>query len=107
MTFTINGIEWSVKFVHPMSKELLRSDLSRTVGVTDFPKRTVFLSNLLRGEFLRRVVAHELCHCYCFSNNCYIDIEEEERLANWVSLYAEDLVDTLRYIMPMLKYAVA
>lgn len=105
--FTINGITWDIVFVEPYSDDLRRSDGSLTCGVTDFPKRTVFLSNLLRGEFLRRVVAHELCHCYCFSNNCYMDIEEEERLASWVSLYAEDLVDTLRYIMPMLKYAVA
>lgn len=105
--FTINGITWEIEFVEPYSEELLRSDKSRTVGVTDFNKRTVFLSNLLSGRFLRRVVAHELCHCYCFSNNCYMDIEEEEWLADWVSLYAEDLVDTLRYIMPMIQYAVA
>lgn len=105
--FTINGIEWEIVFVEPYSEELLRSDKSRTVGVTDFNKRTVFLSNLLRGRFLRRVIAHELCHCYCFSNNCYMEIEEEERLADWVSLYAEDLVDTLLYIMPMIQYAVA
>ena len=39
--------------------------------------------------------------------NEYMPLEEEERLADWVSLYAEDLVDTLRYIMPMIQYAVA
>lgn len=105
--FTINGITWKIVFVEPGNDELRRSDSSLTCGVTDFNKRTVFLSNLLRGRFLKRVVAHELCHCYCFSNNCYMEIEEEERLADWVSLYAEDLVDTLRYIMPMIQHAVA
>lgn len=105
--FTINGITWKIVFVEPGSDELRRSDGSLTCGVTDFNKRTVFLSNLLRGAFLRKVTAHELCHCYCMSFNEYMPIEEEERLADWVSLYAEDLVDTLRYIMPMIQYAVA
>lgn len=107
MTFTINGIQWRVLFVEPYSDDLRRSDGTLTCGVTDGNTHEIYLSNLLRGTFLRKVVAHELCHCYCMSFNEYMPLEEEERLANWVSLYAEDLVGTLRYIMPMIKYAVA
>ena len=105
MTFTINGIEWNIRFVHPMSKDLLRSDFSRTVGVTDFPKRTVFLSNMLHGAFLRKVIAHELVHCFMMSYSIHIPIEEEEFIADWVSLYGTDLVYLLDDLMQTLKKA--
>ena len=57
--FTINGIKWNIVFVPPNSKELLRSDKTRTVGVTDWNKRTVFLSDRLKGGFLRKVANYE------------------------------------------------
>lgn len=107
MTFEVNGIQWRIVFVEPNSDMLLRSDFSRTVGVTDGNTHEVYLSNLLRGAFLRKVCAHELCHVYCMAFDEYMPIEEEENLADWVSKYAEDLVDTLRYIMPIIQYAVA
>lgn len=108
MYFTINGIEWNVVFVHPMSKELLRSDKSRTVGVTDWGKRTVFLSDMLYGAFLRKVIAHELVHCFMMSYSIHIPIEEEEFIADWVSLYGTDLIMILDDIMAiMVKRGVA
>lgn len=105
MYFTINGIEWNIRFVHPMSKELLRSDKSRTVGVTDFPKRTVFLSDMLCGAFLRKVIAHELVHCFMMSYSIHIPIEEEEFIADWVATYGTDLIYLLDDLMQTLKKA--
>lgn len=105
--FTINGIPWRIVFVEPNSDMLLRSDFTRTVGVTDANTHEIYLSNLLYGAFLRKVCAHELCHAYCMVYGEYMPLEEEENLADWISKYAEDLVDTLRYIMPMIQYAVA
>ena len=105
MYFTINGIEWNVVFVHPMSKELLRSDKSRTVGVTDWGKRTVFLSDMLYGAFLRKVIAHELVHCFMMSYSIHIPIEEEEFIADWVATYGTDLIYLLDDLMQTLKKA--
>lgn len=105
--FVINNISWKIKFVEPYSEDLLRSDGSRTVGVTDFNVRTVYLSNLLRGPFLRKVVAHEICHCFCFSYDLNFEIEEEERLADFVATYGEELIYLLDDIMRIIKYSVA
>jgi hypothetical protein len=105
--FTINGIAWNIKFVEPYSDYLRRSDGSLTVGVTDFPKRTVYLSELLKGAFLRRVMAHELTHCFCFSYNIVLDIDEEERMADFIATYGEELIYLLDDIMSNIKYAVA
>lgn len=105
--FTINGITWHIKFVRPYSDNLRRSDGSITVGVTDFPKRTVYLSELLKGAFLRKVVAHELTHCFCFSYDIVLDIDEEERMADFIATYGEELIFLLDDVMRSIKYAVA
>lgn len=97
--FSINGIEWNIVFVNPNSVDLMRSDNSITVGMTDWNNRCVYLSNRLRGGFLRKVLAHELCHCFCFSYDIVMPIQEEERLADWISLYGTDLIYLLDDLM--------
>jgi hypothetical protein len=105
--FIINSITWNIKFVEPYSDYLRRSDGSLTVGVTDFPKRTVYLSELLKGAFLRKVMAHELTHCFCFSYDIVLDIDEEERMADFIATYGEELIYLLDDIVSNIKYAVA
>ena len=105
--FIINGIQWNIVFVEQYDYNLRRSDGSITVGVTDFPQRTVFLSNLLKGAFLRKVMAHELCHCFCFSYDLTFDIEEEERMADFMATYGEELIFLLDDVMRNIRYAVA
>lgn len=97
--FEINGIHWDIVWVNPNSDNLRRSDGSITVAVTDWNDKSVYMSNKLRSGFLRRVMAHELVHCFCFSRNIYMPIQEEERLADWVSLHGSDLVYLLDDLM--------
>ena len=97
--FTINGIDWEIIYVNPFSDDLRRSDGSLTVGVTDMLKRSVFLSNRLRGAFLRKVLAHELVHCFMFSYSIHIPIENEEFMADWIATYGTDLIYLLDDIM--------
>lgn len=93
--FYINGIRWNIKYVDNNSSMLLRSDGSRTVGMTDWNTCTVYLAKGLRGRFLERVLCHELCHCICFSYNIKMDIEQEEFLADWISLYGREVIELL------------
>lgn len=97
--FEINGIVWEIIYVNPFSNDLRRSDGTLTVGVTDMPKRVVFLSNRLKGAFLRKVLAHELVHCFMFSYDIHIPIEEEEFIADWVATYGTDLIYLLDDLM--------
>ena len=103
--FTINGYQWEVVFCNPNSDNLRRSDGSRTVGMTDWGDRFVYLSDMLRGGFLRKVLAHELVHCFCFSYNISMSIDEEEFMADWVATYGTDLVYLLDDLMQTLKKA--
>ena len=97
--FQINGIQWTISRVPSGSTFLMRSDGSETVGVTDWNNRTIYLNKRLKGEFLRKVLAHELCHVFCFSYSIHMPIEQEEYMADWISLYGTDLVYLLDNLM--------
>lgn len=97
--FVINGIEWDMIFVNPNSDKLRRSDDSMTHAVTDWNDRAVYVSTLPSGAFLRKIVCHELCHCFCFSFDIHMPIEQEEYLADWISRYGEDLIYLLDDLM--------
>ena len=101
--FVMNGYQWDVVFVRSNSPELRRSDGSITVGMTDWNKRAVFLSDALRGAFLRKVFIHEVCHVACFSYGISIDIEREEFLCDFIATYGDEIFDIVDNLFEVLK----
>lgn len=101
--FTMNGYQWDVVFVRSNSPELQRSDGSITVGMTDWNKRTVFLSNALRGAFLRKVFIHEVCHVACFSYGISIDIDQEEFLCDFIATYGDEIFGVVDNLFAVLR----
>lgn len=107
MVFEINNRIWRIVFTAPNSPKLRRSDNSLTVGVTDGNDGCIYLSDALRGAFLRKVVCHELVHCFCFSFDISIPIAQEEFLADWISRYGEDLIYLLDDLMQSISRRIA
>lgn len=95
MVFEINNRIWRIVFTAPNSPKLRRSDFTLTVGVTDGNDGCIYLSDALRGEFLRKVLCHELVHCFMFSYSIHISIQEEEYIADWVATYGTELITLL------------
>lgn len=97
--FTMNGIYWKVISVHPMSNQLVDRTGTRTVAVTDWLSKTIYVSCNISGEFKKRVIAHEMGHAVCFSYNLLSEIHEccypskriqmEEFICNFVADYGE------------------
>lgn len=99
MTFTVNDTVWQLRFVNPRDKNLRRKSGSFTIGMTDNNQKTVFIADNLSDYMTDKCLAHELCHVFCFSYNVYMNIQEEENLADWVSRYGRDLITILDDIM--------
>ena len=99
MKIIVNSIIWSIIFVPSNSKELLRSDGILTLGVTDRNVNCVFLSNQLHGELLYKVLCHELCHVYIFSYGIYFLMEEEERLAEFISMFGKNIINDTNILL--------
>lgn len=99
LKMVINGIHWKIAFVNGNDDVFRRSDGTCTVGVTDNGLKTVFLNDRLRGAFLRKVLCHEIVHCFCFSYDISLPIEVEETVADFVATYGTDIVDLTNRIM--------
>ena len=124
--FYMNGLRWRVRFTYPTDPVLVDRTGTLTVAVTDPDTMTIYLSNKLRGEFLTRVVLHELSHAMMYSYH-YLDeihryckkrywIEMEELIANLIAdrayeifQRAYDIVgdDAIRFVPYMLEQFVA
>lgn len=95
--FTMNGYFWRVYFVPPNSPMLVDRTGSLTLATTDPSSRTVYLSDELSGDMLRRVFIHELGHCAMFSFDLTRELhkmvtpkywlEAEEWICNFVADY--------------------
>lgn len=101
--FKVNNSEWKILFIEPQTEVLRRSDGSYTPGVTDNNLKTIFLSDRLSGYMLDKVLCHELCHVYAFENNCNFDIQTEEIIADFMSLFGRDIIYMLDDLMLILK----
>lgn len=102
MELTVNGINWKIKFVDSLDHNLLNNHGIYTFGVTDNNVKTVFLSDKISGELLYKVLCHELCHVYCFSYGIYITIQEEERMAQFISEYGKSIISDTDYLLRLL-----
>ena len=124
--FYMNGLHWNVRWTKSTDPILVDRTGSLTVAVTDPDSMTIYLSNKLRGEFLTRVVLHELSHAMMYSYH-YLDeihryckkrywIEMEELIANLIAdrayeifQRAYDIVgdDAIRFVPYGLERSVA
>lgn len=69
----INGEIWGLAFVSPFDSILQRLDGTYTIGVCDNDTKTIYISNVLEGQLLKKVLCHELTHCAMFSYHIYLD----------------------------------
>lgn len=73
--------------------EIFRMDNGEfTIGVCDDNTKTIYISNLLKGEKLKQVLCHEIVHAAMFSYNVELEYEQEELLANLIAIYGKEIV---------------
>jgi hypothetical protein len=103
MKFNVNSNIWEVKFVKPNSIDLMRSDGSITFGMTDNNVKTVYINNRLNDYMTDKVLCHELTHVFAFEFDYYMDIDTEEIVADFMSLYGRNIVYLLDDLIKILK----
>ena len=101
--FFINGIEWNLKFVPSNSEFLMRSDGSRTIGMTDNLTHIIHIDETLHGRLLRKVLCHELTHAAIFSYGVELDLMQEELLADLIATYGQEIIEITNKIFKKLK----
>ena len=105
MEIVVNNIRWKIIFVNPYNSNLITNNGVYTLGMTDNNLKCVFINNTLKGNKLYNVLCHELCHVYIFSYDIYMDVEDEEHLAQFISDYGKFIIsDTNELLYHMLNY---
>lgn len=103
MFINVNDILWHIQFKKPTSGELRRSDGTISLGVTDNITKTVTIADNVSDYMTDKILCHELVHVYSFSYDCDIDIETEEIIADFMSLYGRNIVYTADKIFNLLE----
>ena len=105
----MNGYSWRVCYVDADDPMLVDRTGRVTVATTDPGTLTVYTLRDLDGEFLTRVLIHELGHCAMFSFGLLDDIhrmvhprywlEAEEWVCNFIADYGMTIFDTAYAIL--------
>lgn len=90
--FTINKHKWIIKFLNPRDDIFLMDNGEYTVGSCDNYTKTIYLSTSLKGEFLKKVLCHEIVHAAMFSYNIELSFDQEELIANLIATYGEEII---------------
>ena len=90
--FNINNIYWKLAFVAPDFPLLQRRNGEFTIGACDNLTRTIYISNILQGNLLKKVLCHQITHAAMFSYNVDLSIEQQELVADLISTYGEQII---------------
>lgn len=96
--FLINNIYWKLAFVSPDFPLLMRPNGEYSVGACDNLTRTIYINDTLYGDFLKKVLCHQITHAAMFSYNVSLSIEQEELIADLISTYGEEIIYTTNKI---------
>lgn len=86
MTIDICGITWTIDVVSPGSPFLIDRTNTRTVATTDPETKAIYISYDLSGDFLMRVLIHEIAHCVLYGCNLLVDIHRMTKRQCWIEM---------------------
>lgn len=103
MEFTINGEWWRIVAVHPNDKVLLRPDGVLSVGACNDLDKTIYLSSNLSGDFLKKVLCHEIVHAAMFAYDVTLDWDEEELIAEIIATFGGEIIYLTNILFHFIK----
>ena len=99
----INGIQWKIKFTHPLDPVLMYENGDYSLGMCDRTDKTIYLAENLEGSMLKKVLCHEIVHAAMFSYNVYLSLEQEEVIADIIATYGEEIISVTNKVFKKLQ----
>ena len=91
--FNINGEDWCVVLTMPDDITLLMPNGEYALGACHDEVKTIYISNELHGDLFEQVLCHELVHASMFAYDVVLDYDEEELIAEIISIFGEEIVE--------------
>ena len=96
--FLINNVYWKLAFVSSDFPLLQKPNGEFSIGACDNLTRTIYLNENLQGALLKKVLCHEITHAAMFSYNVELSIDQQELIADIISIYGEEIIYTTNKI---------
>ena len=90
--FNINGVEWYIKFASPNHPKLQKFDGTFALGSCDNSNKTIYISEEVPMNKLRKVLCHEITHAAMFSYEVVLSIDQEELIADLIATYGAEII---------------
>lgn len=81
---------FAVSSTHPI---LVMPNGKKSVGVCDKESLKIYIDENLEGNYLKKVICHEVVHAAMFSYGVLLTNEEEEVIADLIATYGEEIMD--------------
>lgn len=95
MKFKMNEREWEIKEIDQKEFESTEAEEGNVFGECNYVKQKIYLWKDLHEEAKRRVLIHELIHCYI---GCYVSYEDmvwnEDNFAN-ICANSHDIIENI------------
>lgn len=92
MVMTINGISWAIFFVDKSHSALTDDNSEQDIyGITFYRTCEIYIDRELPKELMRQTVTHELVHALRFSYGECIDLENEEKICDFIAAHFDEL----------------
>ena len=101
--FSINGEQWRILFVGANDISLLKPNGAFAIGACDDYTKTIYLDENLRGDYLKKVLCHEITHAAMFSYNVALSLAQEELIAELMSTFGDEIVEITNILFNYLK----
>ncbi len=99
----INGVKWGVRLVSPAHPMLLTPWRTHALGVCDKATQTIFIDKTLKKAKLIEVLCHEIVHASIFSYGVELNYDEEEMVAELISMYGEEIIKLTKVVYNGIK----
>ena len=63
----------------------------------------IYINSMLSGEFLRKVITHEVVHASMFSYGIFVDIETEELICDFISSKGREIFEIADELFRVIK----
>lgn len=101
--FAINGEWWQIVLVMPYDVALFMPNGNYALGACNDATKTIYISNALHGEMFEQVLCHELVHASMFAYNIWLEHDEEELIAEIISVFGEEIIDITDMMFERIK----
>ncbi len=101
--FVINNEWWEAVLVPPLHPMLQKPDGEFTYGCCDSYTHTIYINNEIYGDFLKKVLCHELTHAAMVSYDVILSEEQEEVIADLIATYGREIIEMTNLLFSQIK----